>query len=128
MSNQVAKRGRGRPKGSRNKNKLLSGATVAQVCEYHKHHPTEFLVKVAKGLSVDGFEPTHDDVYRANIKLHDSIHHNKTIGGAGEEAIDGQYEIVFVEASEGFQLPGEANAESHSGALQSEQIQRTGDS
>lgn len=117
MSNEVAKRGRGRPKGSRNKNKLLSGATVAQVCEYHKHHPTEFLVKVAKGMDVNGFVPTHDDVYRANVKLHDSIHHNKALGGGGEAVEDGQYEIVFIEASESFELPGTPHAEGSAGIV-----------
>lgn len=123
-----AKRTRGRPKGSKNKNRLLSGATVAQICEYHRFNPTSFLVGVANGTDKTE-EWSKDDKLRASIKLHDSIHHNKPLGGVSrdDEAIDGQYEIVFIEAPGDFQLPGTANAESITPTMREEPIQRAGD-
>jgi hypothetical protein len=126
---EVAKRSRGRPKGSKNKTRLLSGATVAQICEYNKHHPTDWLAKVAKGETVGDFIPTADDQFRANVKLHDSIYHNKSLpGGENGGDIDGQYEIVFIEAPGDFQLPGTANAEGITPTVQPEPLQRAGDS
>ena len=126
---EVAKRTRGRPKGSKNRNRIISGATVEHYCQIHNHNPTKFLIDVAKGRSVDGFEPTHEDVYRANVKLHDSIHNARAIGKeAGlEDGESGQYEIVYIEATD-LPLSGEADAGTTAQALQSESIQRVGDS
>jgi hypothetical protein len=119
-------RRRGRPKGSKNKRQNLSGASVATICEYHKFNPTSFLAMVANGTDVSE-QWTKDDRLRAASKLHDSIHHNKSlIDKMEEDAIDGQYEIVFVEASESFSLPGEASTESTEGVLRPESVQRAG--
>ncbi len=112
MTSEVVKRGRGRPKGSKSKNKLLSGATVATICEYHKFNPTSFLVAVANGTE-DTEAWNKDDRLRAAGKLHDSIHNGKALnGGNQDESSDGQYEIVFIEASESFTLPGTPDTES----------------
>ncbi len=123
-----AKRGRGRPPGSRNKNRIISGATVEHYCLLNNHNPTKFLIDVAKGKPVRGFVPTHEDVYRANVKLHDSIH-NKT--GLGKEALDDdatatQFEIVYFSEDGDFTLPGEEGAEGAEGALREEPVQRAG--
>ena len=124
--NQPAKRSRGRPKGSKNRNRILSGTRVEEVCDRHKFNPTAFLVAVANGTD-DSESWTKDDRLRAATKLHDSIHHNKAVG-AEAEPIDGQYEIIFVEDTEAFTLPGATNAAGAEEAMRAEQIQRTGDS
>ena len=108
---QVAKRTRGRPKGAKNKNRIISGATVEQYCIVHNHNPTQFLIEIAQGKQLPHFTPTQDDIFRANCKLHDSIHGSKSIGkdelaGAGT---DTQYEIVFIEPDSDA-LPGTADA------------------
>jgi hypothetical protein len=122
MSSEVAKRGRGRPKGSKNINKLFSGATVAAICEYNKFNPTLFLLQVAKGLESTE-QWTKDDRLRAATKLHDSIHHNKALNGGEQDAIDGQFEIVFIEASEDFTLPGETHAEGSTDIVSEQSLQ-----
>lgn len=124
---QVAKRGRGRPKGSKNKNRLLSGATVAQICEYHKFNPTSFLAAVANGTE-DTEQWTKDDRLRAASKLHDSIHHNKNVGAIAQgEVLDGQFSLVFVEDTESFSLPGQTDAARTEKVVRGEQVQRAGD-
>lgn len=133
-------RPRGRPKGSRNKNRIISGATVEDYCKIYKHNPTEFLIRVAKGENVQGIDWSKDDRMRANAKLHDSIHHNKPAGAIGNgQGDDGQqYEIVFIESGENFKLPedrdetgqqatdqcipGAANAEGDQGTMPGEPI------
>lgn len=120
---QPVKRGRGRPKGSKNKNRLLSGQTVAQICEYHRFNPTAFLVGVANG-SDDTEQWSKDDRLRAATKLHDSIHHNRALSGGSQEgdAIDGQYSILFEEPSVSIALPGETNAGSPSPDVREEPL------
>lgn len=119
-------RRRGRPKGSKNKRQNLSGASVAKICEYHKFNPTSFLAQVANGTELSE-EWNKDDRMRAATKLHDSIHHNKSLfGNADQDAIDGQYEIVFIEATEDFALPGETRTESAETVLRPESVQRLG--
>ena len=122
-----AKRGRGRPKGSRNKSKIISGATIEHYCDIHNWNPTVFLIEVAKGQHPE-FGP--DDQLRANIKLHDGIHHNRGIGkvALGGELIDGQFSLVFEESPDDFALPGQTDAEGITEALREEPIQRAGDS
>lgn len=123
MSQEVAKRSRGRPKGSKNKSRIISGATVEDYCKLHKYNPTEFLIRVARGESLPYFDPKPDDIMRANTKLHDSIHHNKPVAAMpGGELIDGQFTLVFEESNEPFALPGETDAERASEAVREEQI------
>lgn len=118
--NQVARRP-GRPKGSKNKKVNLSGATVEKICEFHKFNPAEKLIDIAKGQDSEAWPLSIR--YQAIQKLHDSIHNKKQLpGGAGGEAVDGQYEIVFIESGESFELPGEASTESTAPALREEQI------
>jgi len=125
--NAPAKRGRGRPPGSKNKNRIISGATVENYCSLNNYNPTKFLIDVARGKSVRGFVPTHEDIYRANVKLHDSIHNAKAIG---KEEIDGgeqqQFEIVYLSEDDSFPLPGEGSPEGAEGVLQPEPVQRAG--
>ena len=119
---EVAKRPRGRPKGSKNKNRIISGATVEHYCQIHSHNPTKFIIDVAKGKGTSYFEPTHEDIYRANVKLHDSIHNAKAI--AREQLDDdepSQYEIVYLETP-GESVPGEADAGGAAEAVRAEPL------
>ena len=124
---EIAKRKRGRPAGSRNKSKIISGATVEDYCKRFNHNPTEFLIRVGRGETVSGFVPTHEDQFRANTKLHDGIHHNRPVGSIPNgSAIDGQYEIVFEEGPSGFELPGAPNAAGGEGVMREQPVQRLG--
>lgn len=107
---------RGRPKGSRNKRKLLSGDAIAKQCDLLRFNPVQFLVGVADG-SDQSEEWTKDDRLRAACKLVDGIHQDRrAVSGVPlGEVIDGQFELVFVEPREDFQptlaLCGEAGSE-----------------
>jgi len=107
---------------------MLSGQTVAQICEYHRFDPTAFLLGVAKGT--DHTEDwTKDDRLRAATKLHDSIHNNKPVGADPlGETLDGQFNLLFVEDPAPFALPGAANAEGAAQVVREEPVQRVGDS
>jgi 4-hydroxy-L-threonine phosphate dehydrogenase PdxA len=107
--NMAERRSRGRPPGAKNRNKLLSGERVATVCDYYKFNPTVFLVQVANGTDTSE-EWTKDDRMRAASKLHDSIHGNRSFQLSQDDPIDGQFEIVFIEAATDLCLPGEATA------------------
>jgi len=125
--NMAERRSRGRPPGAKNRNKLLSGERVATVCDYYKFNPTVFLVQVANGTD-NSEEWTKDDRMRAASKLHDSIHGNKAFRlDDGDDAIDGQYEIVFVEASTGISLPGTPIAAEPAPVMRLQPVQRAGD-
>lgn len=114
-SNPVARRP-GRPKGSKNKKVNLSGATVERICEFHKFNPAEKLIAIAQGQDAETWPQSIR--YQAIQKLHDSIHNKKQLpAGADGESVDGQYEIVFIESGEGFELPGEASTEGVAPAL-----------
>jgi len=128
---EPAKRAVGRPKGSKNKRKNLTGATIEQICIINNHHPTEFLVQVAKGRTVCGFVPTRDEQLSANKKLHDAIHENHRLLAAVDDegaTVDGQYTILFEEEADSFTLPGQADAEGVAQAMRTEPLQRAGDS
>lgn len=128
MNQEVQKRPRGRPKGAKNKNRMLSGRTVAQICEYHRFDPTGFLVAVAKGTETSE-DWSKDDRLRAAGKLHDSIHNNKSMPphGVEDDSIDGQFTLLFVEDSDPFALPGQADATGVEETVPAEPVQRTGD-
>lgn len=110
---QVAKRGRGRPKGAKNKKSNLSGATVERICEYRKFNPAEKLIAIANGE--DQTAPwTKDDQFKATAKLFDAIHCQKSLpGGVDDDAerTPTNYEIVFVESDDDFILQGAASSE-----------------
>jgi hypothetical protein len=108
MSEQAVKRPRGRPKGSKNKKRILSGEAVEKICDFHKFNPTEFLIHVANGTDKSE-EWTPTDRLRAAGKLHDTIHGKRNqIGLPGDGAIiDGQFELVFEESGEDFTPPEE---------------------
>jgi len=114
---------RGRPKGARNKKRLLSGVSVERICDYHRFHPTEFLIQVAAGTETSE-EWTKDDRLRAAAKLHDSIHHQRALpGGQLGEIIDGQCELVFVEESSEFEPPASATGLPLSSEVSSEVVE-----
>lgn len=132
VSNQPTKRARGRPKGSRNKRKLLSTATVREICDFHKFNPIEKLIRIAQD---DDWDENGKRInwpqlsqQRATEKLADYIHGNKrgVPGELLENDNSGQYNLVFIEASEDFQLPGEAGTEGAEVVLRPEQVQRAG--
>jgi hypothetical protein len=104
------KRKRGRPTGAKNKKINLSGASVERICEFHKYNPVEHLIRIATG--VDSEEWSQDNRARAVHKLVDSIHNKRAIVGAAfaDDALDGQFEIVFHEDGTDFQLPRQTNA------------------
>lgn len=110
--NQVAERGRGRPRGSKNKKTNLSGATVERICEVHKFNPAEKLIAIANGTDKT-LEWDKADRLKATEKLFDAIHNKKALPGiaADEQPVPHNYEIVFVEAEDDFKLPGEAGSE-----------------
>ena len=119
----MARRGRGRPKGSKNKRKALSADLISQQCDQVGHNPIAFLLGVAQGID-HSEEWNKDDRYKANVKLADLIHGNKKLQEDMDDAINGQYEIVFAEAPGEFTLPGEAGAARATGIHQPPQIQR----
>ena len=109
---QTAKRGLGRPKGSKNKKSNLSIATVQRICEYHKFNPAEKLIAIANGQ--DNSESWDKaDRLKATEKLFDAVHGNKSLpgGAVDEQPAHHNYEIIFVESEDDFQLPGEASPE-----------------
>ena len=101
--------GAGRPKGSKNRRQRVWGAQVEQICEIHRHHPTEFLVMVAKGEVEELSEPEH--ILKANLELHKSIHGKPrvAIDNSGI-TMEGQFQLVFEESNDPFTLPGAADA------------------
>lgn len=124
--NEVQKRRPGRPKGSKNKRRNLSVATVRDICDYHKFNPAEKLIAIANGTD-DTEDWSKDDRLRATSKLFDAIHGAKSLPGNQLDESNGtQYEIVFVEGADGFQLPGEAGTAGIASDVQSEPLQRAG--
>jgi len=95
----------GRPKGSKNRKNLFAGKDVAEVCHHYNFNPTIMLITIANGTNRDE-DWSKDDRFRAATKLLDVIHGKSKLEGA-EDAEQGQYEIVFVEADAGFELPRE---------------------
>ena len=109
---QTTKRGLGRPKGSKNKKTNLSIATVQRICEYHKFNPAEKLIAIANGQ--DNSEAWDKaDRLKATEKLFDAVHGNKSLpgGAVDEQPQQHNYEIVFVESEDDFELPGTTSAE-----------------
>jgi len=125
MSTEPTKRPRGRPKGSKNKRVNLSEASVERICEYHKFNPTEKLIRIANNDDGDTQWPISLR-YQAAAKLHDSIHNNKSLPGVKDGSSDTQYEIVFLESSDDFELPGEGGPEGAAGVLPETPFQRLG--
>lgn len=130
MSSTPAKRGRGRPKGSKNKRRNLSTANVREICDFHKFNPAEKLIRIATDSDFDatGEKIAWDrrDQLRATEKLYDGIHGNKAVPGIADESTGTQYEIVFVESADGFELPGAGSTEGAKGVLSEAPIQRAG--
>jgi hypothetical protein len=120
---EVAQRRRGRPKGSKNKRTNLSGATVQRICEFHKFNPAEKLIAIANGTDHSD-DWNKDDRFKATAKLFDAIYQKTPIPGAGLIADDEprNYEIVFVESQDDFQLPGEACTEGVEATVRAEPI------
>lgn len=125
---EVAKRGKGRPPGSRNKKVNLSGASVERICEYHGFNPVEKLIRIANGTDDEHWPLPLK--YAATAKLVDGIYGKRTpIPGLSDgAALDGQFSLVFVEDGAPFTLPGQADAEGTAPVVQPEPIQRLGDS
>lgn len=128
---QPAKRGPGRPKGSKNKRRNLSQANVREICDFHKFNPAEKLIRIATNSDFDALGETikwdRKDQLRATEKLYDGIHGSKAIPGLIESESTGtQYEIVFLESADDFELPGASSAEGSEGVLSESQIQRAG--
>jgi hypothetical protein len=128
-----AKRGRGRPKGSKNKRKLLSHANVQTICEAHRFNPAEKLIAIAtdSDFDEDGRRIAWPLIsqQRAAEKLFDAIHNKKALPGvADDDSNPGQYEIIFLEGESGFTLPGEADAEGGPGAVPEKSLQCPSDS
>jgi len=120
---QVAKRGRGRPRGSRNKKANLSGATVERICEFHKFNPAEKLIAIANGTDeCDLWDK--DDRLKATTKLFDAIHNKRALpaGATSDSEEPRNYEIVFVESADGFTLPGESGSEGTQRVMRSKQV------
>jgi hypothetical protein len=122
---QVATKTRGRPKGSKNKRKMLSADLIAHQCDSASHNPVQFLIEVADGTD-HTYEWTKDDRFKANAKLVDLIHGNKKMLEDIDDDINGQYEIVFLQGDEGFTLPGATSTESLEGIHGPVPLQRIG--
>ena len=127
--NAPEKRKPGRPKGSKNKRKGLSAANVRQICDYHKFNPAEKLIAIANNedTDTDGNSINWPLAFqaRATEKLFDAIHNKKSLPGVDDgEGAEKQFEIVFIESGEHFQLPGESSTEGAAGVLQSSPVQR----
>ena len=126
-----AKRGRGRPKGSKNKRKGLSHAHVREICDFHKFNPAEKLIAIAKNddWDEDGRRISWPlaSQQRAAEKLFDAIHGKAQLPGALEhEAGGSQITLAFIESDTDFTLPGATSTEGAAPVLQPKQIQRAG--
>lgn len=122
---EVAKK-RGRPKGSKNRRRFISGQTVEDIAIDRGWHPTHFLYDVAMGID-NTAHWTKDDRLKAAQDLHKSIHNGKKLLGDLEgELGDGQLQLTFIESTEYFELPGETSTGSTTEALRPVEIQRAG--
>jgi hypothetical protein len=131
VNKATAKRGRGRPQGSKNKRSNLSRAHVRDICDYYKFNPAEKLIRIANnddwdddGKRIDwppGFQA------RATEKLFDAIHNNRKLQGVIEGESGGeQITLAFIESGSDFALPGATSSEGAAPVLQPEQVQRAG--
>ena len=122
-------RRRGRPKGSKNKNNVLAGATIERICEYKKFDPALKLIDIARNDDDSTWDSATQ--FEATKLLFNAIHCKKPImGGELLDAPAGtNYEIVFVEPeSDGLTIPGTADAGSDTQSLEGLQVPGTGDS
>jgi len=115
---------RGRPKGSKNKRKAMSKATIAEQCEIMGHNPIEFMIIVAMGHD-DRFQMERD-IMDANKTLVNLIHGNRRLMEENKGFIDGQFELVFSEDTTPFALPGESGTASVTDIHGQAPIQRAG--
>ncbi len=128
---EPAKRGRGRPRGSKNKRKGLSHAHVREICDFHKFNPAEKLIAIARNDDWDEDGKRIDwpimSQQRATEKLFDAIHNAKRLPGELEHDVTGsQITLAFIESDSDFTLPGTTGTESLAAPLRSEQVQRAG--
>jgi hypothetical protein len=99
---------------------------VRTICEFHKFNPAEKLIAIAKN---DDFDEDGRRIdwpialrQRATEKLFDAVHGKAAL--PGESIADGSapVQLVFLEASDDFALPGEVRSESAAPVLRQKEI------
>ena len=104
-------RRRGRPKGSKNKNNVLAGATIERICEYRKFDPALKLIDIARNDDDSKWDPATQ--FEATKLLFNAIHCKKPINGGEllDAPVGTNYEIVFVEPeTDSLPIPGTTDA------------------